>query len=274
MESVAPPQSKSRLVEAVGLLIATWWIVLTPFPWIGLLAFPLIAWSVVLAVRWRSRLLLLPLVLNPIAISFGLGLREWFLKHPEFEGMGLPGNEFFNLDLASRCYRSTGGCVLHGNEWMTQDPHNAALNTMVKVLGPPRGVYQGPYPTKDEAVELTESASETPSTLFLEGKVLAEDKQITIGKSRAHTILADFGMMYFDFDLEETERKVQARIFHQQCLVVRVRSKTKIPSGSIVEDSEGIFLFDLAKMRPFARYVLSGDAPRVPRLLTNLKADG
>ena len=183
--------------------------------------------------------------------------------------MGLPGNEFFNLDPATRCFRSTGGCIVNGDEWMTQFPHNAGLRFMTTLFGAPRGTYHGPYPTKEEAMLVTETVSETPAKLFLQGKVLVGGKEIELGTEKIQMLLQDFGMVFFDANLDDSHRRVRAQVFQERCLVLRVGTREVVPNGSVLDESEGIVLFDLDGLRPFARYVLSGHAERLPRLLMN-----
>src|SRR5580698_4744804 len=160
-----PTRSKQMAIAGV-FVIAMWIPLVFPLPEISLLVIPLILASIFLAITWRSYVFMMPLILNPLILGFGIGIHEWFKDEPRFSSMGLPGNEFFNLDPETRCYRSTGGCIVSGNEWMIQSPQNAGLYLMIKLCGGPRNTYHGPYPSKEEASKLTESASETPLTLF------------------------------------------------------------------------------------------------------------
>jgi len=240
-----------------------------PLPGIGLLVILLIATSVVLAIRWRSALPLTLLLLNPASISFGLGLREWFSEKPRLSYMGLPDSEFFNLDPTTRCYRSTGGCMVSGNEWLTQSPHNAALGAMVDLFGPPKGTYHGPYPSESESVGLTDSVAETPPELFLKGSVLANGKEIALGQKNVKGLLQDFQIVPSTTDLNDSSQTVKAAVFRNSCLVVRIGFKEPKPADSLSIGPEGIVLLDLDSLRPFALYVLSGHISRIPRLLVD-----
>jgi hypothetical protein len=264
------PLQPRRLVIVGVLLIAIWAPLTSPFlEGASFLAIPIWLASLILAVRWRRYWPLLPIILNPLVLGFGVGVHEWFRDRPTLSYMGLPGTEFFNLDPATRCYRSTGGCIVSGDEWMTQFPHNAGLRFMTTLFGAPGGTYHGPYPTKEEAVLVTETASETPANLFLQGKVLVSGKEIALGTEKVRTLLQDFGMIFFDANWDDIHRRVRAQVFQERCLVLRVGTKEVRPNGSVLDESEGIVLFDLDGLRPFALYVLSGHAGRQPRLLMN-----
>jgi hypothetical protein len=105
--------------------------------------------------------------------------------------------------------------------------------------------------------------------LFLQGKGLVGGKQIALGTEKIHTLLRDFEMIFYDANSDDSHRRVRAQVFQERCLVLRVATKEALPNGSVLDESEGIVLFDLDGLRPFALYLLSGHAARVPRLLMN-----
>jgi hypothetical protein len=266
-KTLNPPLQLRRLTIVGVLLIAIWAPLTLPFPGASLLAIPVLLASLILAVRWRRYWPLMLIILNPLVLGFGVGVHEWFRDRPTLSYMGLPGAEFFNLDPATRCFRSTGGCIVSGDEWMTQSPHNAGLRLMTTLFGPPRGTYHGPYPSKEEAMRVTETAAETPLNLFLEGSVFVNGNAIPLGKDTVNTLLRDFEMSLFDANPADSQRHVRAGVFQERCLVLRVGTKDIMPNGSVLDESEGIVLFDLDGLRPFALYELSGHAERLPRLL-------
>lgn len=270
MERVSHLTNRRRRFGIVLILLIICWVLsVIPFPGTGFLAVGTIVASIPLAFRWRSALPLMLLLVNPTSISFCLGTIEWFNEKPRLSFMGLPGNEFFNLDPTTRCYRSTGGCLVTGNEWLTRSPHNAGLRLMVNLFGGPKGTYHGPYPSKAEAVTLTAAASETPSELFLKGTVLANGREIALGRDNVQKLLRDFGMIFFGIDSDNSSQKVRATIFQDRCLIIQISMKQRNPDGSLLDESEGVVLYDSNNLRPFARYVLSGNASRIPALLIN-----
>src|SRR5437773_1384893 len=114
-----------RLALPGGLLVLLWAGVTLPN--LGLLALASIVGVAVLAIHWRSLAPLSVLLLTPLSGKFVHGGAEWFQDRPSFRSKGYPGNEFFNLDPENRCYQSTDGCVVRGNEWTYETPHNLGL---------------------------------------------------------------------------------------------------------------------------------------------------
>jgi hypothetical protein len=165
------------------------------------------------AVRWRSALALSPVLLSPVIALFAVGISDWFSKRPQFYGMGLPGMEFFNLDSKTRCYRTTGGCVVTGGEWLFEIPHNAGLKTMCAVFGPPRHTYHGPYPTLEQALTLTTNAPATPVQKFLDGQVVLPGNSVELSKKTTEDLLFDFGNIFAGADFEGVTTEVKLRCF-------------------------------------------------------------
>ena len=60
---------------------------------------------------------------------------------------GLPRTKFYNLDPDSRCGHAGYGCVVMGNEWVTQTPYNCAVRLLTASCGDMQGAYHGTYPT-------------------------------------------------------------------------------------------------------------------------------
>jgi hypothetical protein len=207
---------------------------------------------------------LLVLVTSPFVVAFGLGIGEWFKVKPRFQSMGLPSYSCFNLDRDTRCYPGAGGCIARGDEWLIQSPFNGGLSLMTKIFGPPKNTYHGPYPTEQEAIAITSTAAETSPEQFLNGEIVVHGKVISLGKACAGGILNDLGMIFFESDTDDPSRHVRAAFFDQRCLIIQV-SMWDPDKGN----STGIFLFDSEGFRPFARYVNSGYAPRIPNLLRN-----
>lgn len=254
-----------HLLTVGGLLLISWVGCVLPF--MGIVTVGAIVASVCIGIRWRSAWPLLVVLLNPSTVSFGQGLAEWFRPHPSFHTMGLPGYEFFNLDPESRCYRRTGGCVVNGSEWTSDMPHNAGLRLMTSILGHPRESYNGLYPSKTEAVELTEKAVETPVEIFLKDKVLADGREINLSPKTAEKLIRDFGLIFFEANLPEQSQRVRAQVMENRCLLVRITMLNKLSDTKPPDKVDGIVLFDLATTNAFARYIISGHVQRIPELL-------
>ena len=220
------------------------------------------------AICWKSIVALAALLLSPVTVLFAFGISDWFSNRPRFYGMGLPGRDYFNLDSTTRCYRATGGCVVTGGEWLFELPHNAGLATMCAIFGPPSATYHGLYPRLEEARDLTTTASITAIQTFLEGAVVVEGASIELGKKVVEDILWDFDDDFAGIELDGVANEIKATVLQGQCLMVRVHAT--YPGSRFGDESDGIYLFDRRRMRPFARYILKGTSPRIPRLLTAL----
>ena len=220
---------------------------------------------------WRSLWPLTVIVLSPFVVNFAFGAAEWFRDRPQFCYMGLPRPEFFNLDSETRCYKSTRGDLIHGGEWVADEPHNAGLDLMLHIFGRARRSYQGPYPTKSEAVALTESAPGSDPKSFEEGSITANGKKINLGTNFAERLQSDLGASwtFLTADPEHDYRRVNTAVVSNECLLIRLRFE--VPSNDRdtfdLGPCDGIMLIDLNTMRPFAQYVLKGDARAIPSLL-------
>lgn len=254
-----------RALLVLCLAMLSWLGMILPLA--SLLAPASVAAAGFLAFVWRSWLPAFAIAANPLTVSFGFGVADWCQPRPAFVTMGLPGYEFFNLGRDTRCYRNTGGCLVYGGEWVWQAPHNAGLRLMLSLFGLPPGTYHGPYPTKSEAIAMTEQALETPVEQFLKDEVLAGGRSITLAPRTAEFLLDDLGMTFFALDLTDSLRKVRACLIQNRCLVIRVSTAAKPSSVGFGDEADGIVLVDAATMHAFARYLISRRAPRIPRLL-------
>lgn len=88
------------------------------------------------------------------ALYFFLGVADYWNGTACFKTVGYPGSESDNLDPTYRVYWRTSGCRVTGTEFLTHTPNNIAVRIMVRVFGPMRGTYHGPYPTREETREV------------------------------------------------------------------------------------------------------------------------
>jgi hypothetical protein len=275
---VNQPSKKSTHIRRILILMALLAVMWLPTLGFGYYAIrPLVSiavpigllFTIVCAVRWRSVRALSVLLFSPVTVLFAFGISDWFSRRPQFHGMGLPGMEFSNLDSKTRCYHATGGCVVTGGEWLFEIPHNVGLEMMCAVFGPPTKTYHGAYPTIEQALVLTTNAPPTPIRRFLDGQVVTRSKSVELGKKTIEDLLFDFGNVYAGTELDGVATEVKAAVFQEQCLVVRVRTTDR--DGGPDGESDGVYLFDITEVRPFARFVLKGHAwRRIPRLLTRI----
>jgi hypothetical protein len=265
---VKPSLGKSitrKKTHLTFLLIAATWALsfLGPLS-IGII--PILVLACYFAVRVRSAVPLAVLFVNPLAVAFVIGAVEWSRPRPAFVGPGLPSPSASNLDRDSRIWWNIGGCIVYGNEWVYDAPHNFGLRSAAKLFGPPRGTYHGVYPTVKEVEMLTEKADVTPNAVFFGGTVVADGKQVVIGKSCAELIRRDLGQDLFDEDGVLFKGKVTAALVNSECLIIRIVSDGDFFSGNGDEHRrDAAMLIDVTSMLPFARYSLAGSLPRIPR---------
>lgn len=201
--------------------------------------------------------LILLIAANPFAFFFFGGMADYAKGSPKLRGMGLPSLEYFNVDPQTRCFRSGGGCVIRGHEWVSQGFHNLGVLTAVTAFGYPSGSYDGPYPSKEQAAELTANAPDLPLGDFQKGNVRIGDRLIQLDPS----FIPDWGMMFGMFELHEGmegeagyEIRAKAALFEDRCLILRLIQQE--PGSREARDF--IILLDTLNRRPFAYYRISG----------------
>lgn len=146
-------------LAALAALTAMWLTIFVAWPIGAVIGVALIVYLL----RQRRRLAIICILLSPYVVlsslSVALGVLCYFLGTAQLRTFGMPHREFYNLDQRWRVYHSTSGCIVDGSEIFTQEPNNAVVKLLVTVLGPMRGVYTGPYPSKAEALAQLAAAS-------------------------------------------------------------------------------------------------------------------
>lgn len=217
----------------------------------------------VLSFIWRNKTVVAVLLLNPMAIAFYQGASEWFDERPAFTGNGLPSNRASNLNRDTRCYRRIGGCVVYGSEWVYHDSHNAGLKLMTILFGQPPKTYHGPYPTYEEATNATASAAIIPLTQFETGEFTVDGHTLHIDPKNINLLVWDLGNNLLEVP------NVRAVIWQNECLVIHLQTINQ--SQTNPKTADGVYLFEINGLKPFARYVDGNShSPRIPQLLTSL----
>jgi hypothetical protein len=110
------------------------------------------------SIKWLLfTLILCPFVLIPI-VSFGNGIFSFINGTAFIMDVGLVRNEYFNLDPKFRCFHKSSGCLIDGTEYFTHAPNNTAILLMYNITGPMKGVYSGPYPSREKVFQLLGNA--------------------------------------------------------------------------------------------------------------------
>ena len=165
--------------------------------------------------------------------------------------------------------------MVRGGEWVWLVPHNIGLRVMLAILGKPRSVYNGPYPSKEETLTLLSNVVPTRPDQFSRGEVLAGGKTNIVGRAKAEALLSDLADTDFEFDSELIQSTVGSAVYQGRCLVIRITTTDLMlkqdpnPFWRQRATTDGCMLFDLQSMRAFARYIYEGDLRRVSQLLTD-----
>lgn len=212
---------------------------------------------------------MLLLLVNPMGVYFICGMVDYAKGAPKLHHMGLPSIESYNIEPKTRAFYQTGGCVIRGDEWVSQGFHNLGILALAVVLGPPSRSYDGPYPTKKEALRLSSAGQALDIADFLKGKIPVGGETLEMNPEQIRAIAKDLRLFTLgDDDIPDpAEISVQAAIFEHRCLILRfVEFDPYTSSMAKSADRAFLVLFDRNNMRPFAYYRLNGDsASRRPK---------
>lgn len=203
---------------------------------------------------------------NPFVVFFVHGFVDYSEGAPRLLSMGLPRMEFYNVDRETRCFRQTGGCVSHSNEWVFQMPHNLALRVAAEIFGPPARSYDGPYPSKEEALGLVASGSALDISLLRKGEVRVGKQMIQLDPEMVRELGFTFMMMPIaDSEPADDDEgfHAQAVLYQDRCLILRFADRG---IGSD-DETDCLVLIDTRARRPFAYYPIKGRGfPHSPRV--------
>lgn len=262
-------QWPGRWAFAVGIVALCWMLsMLSILSW---LIFPLLGFALFRACRRVAWLPMLLLVLaNPMGVWFIGGLVDYAKGAPKLRYMGLPSMESYNIDPQTRCFSQTGGCVIHGNEWVSQVSHNLGVLALATLFGPPSRSYDGPYPSKEEAFQMAAASPKLDLSEFIKGRIPAGGRHIQMDSGMVEDLLTTLGiysLMDYQFTGDAPGTFVQAAIIQDRCLIIRIVEIDSMPSTTRSEDQDHVIMMDMKIMRPFAYYRIKGDhATRRPRL--------
>jgi hypothetical protein len=245
--------SSQRWEAAIKPLVLSWASLLLGL--LSLVLIPILLWGTARCLWRRARgPLLVLLVFNPMGVSFVNGVIDYLSGSPQYHAVGLL--RVSNPDRTTRCTTTTSGCVMWGHEWATMGPHNLGIYLMAVVFGPPRGVYDGPYPTEEEALRWVREAAPTPTDVFLSGKVQVNGQEALLGQESLSRMLARTS--YYQCQMENRpipELKVRAVLHEGRCLIVRLdETVPRLDNTTGTFTSTVLVLADARNLKPFAFY--------------------
>ena len=175
------------------------WLVTFILPFLSVLVIPIMATGVVFNLLQRRFVhIAVILIISPFALSYAQGVIDYLDGSARIRGMGLPSTESLNVDPVYRCERSTGGCVVSGNEWIFQDPYNGVVRFMISTFGPMKGSYDGPFPTKKQVFAALPQAVEVAiddlanGLVDVQGTTVRLDTGVGSGLFRASPMLTQW----------------------------------------------------------------------------------
>jgi hypothetical protein len=246
-------------VKFIGAAFLTW--LLASFDPIGIL-FPLLV--IFLIARWLANrhwwTATLYFCLLPTTLAGGQGLVDYFRSNAALRYSGLPGTTFHNLDPTYRCGRVTYGCLVYGNEWLTQAPYNFVVTRLIRCFGPMSGTYTGPYPSDEESAAALKTAAEVDSGALAADRLQVGGSEIQLASGVGRRLIEAA-----DYDENSIFRRfravppIKAVIWQNDCLILSIPSLRHEESGSAM-----IALFDRTRGRPFAYYGVGDYYHRFP----------
>jgi hypothetical protein len=226
---------------------------------LSLFAVPVLVSGIVIglrAKRWVSTAF--AALFSPFAYSALIAGCDYSCGTARLRAMGLPGTEFHNVDPEWRCERVTGGCVVRGNEWVHEVPYNTVVKALIRILGPMKGAYLGPYPDWEDARAALVGAQKVAiedlvaDRIPLDGRVVSLDAGVGRGLLRH----SDWQFALSDPDELDTLTTELGPItgvsWKDHCLILRVPVQSR--SGDSHARSAMIVIVDPLVGRPFGYY--------------------
>ncbi|HEY4330405.1 MAG TPA: hypothetical protein VGN88_11770 [Phycisphaerae bacterium] len=147
--------------------------------------------TILLILRKKWRPLVASLLLSPIAVSAARGALEYTTGTAHIEGMGLIRYPV-NVDPVTGMQYSSGGCMVSGNEWITQAPHNLTVLALFQLFGKMPGAYNGPYPSELDAYAALAGAAPFDLPAFSSDRFLVAGKLISLRPHLGEDLLKGF----------------------------------------------------------------------------------
>lgn len=189
-----------------------------------------------------------------MSIVFLTGFGSWWTQNPKYIRVGHAHGESCNPDPVTRCFWH-GFSDWNGDGWIWRGPHNLGLHLAGLMLGPPKGAYTGPYPTREEALAALALGEPVPLLAFSRDQVVLSGKSIALDAGIGIQLLKNtLELSPSAWERESPGREPACRItavlYQDDCLILRMRSQMHGLMDIVV-------LLDRKIGRPFACYVLA-----------------
>jgi hypothetical protein len=248
--STSPTEKTDRPSEAKAIRTLTIAVVLVWFcSLLGLLSvlYPVIGAGFLLHFVRRRRLVsvVILIVTLPVSVWFLWGSIDYLMGNARLKSSGLPGTKFHNLDPELRCGRSTGGCIVMGNEWVSQTPYNFAVRLLTRSFGWMPNTYTGPYPSEKEAGEALANGSTLQAEHLRDDRVVIDGLVLQLDKGVGTQLIDHLDRS--DPLLDEPLPGMIATVWQQECVIVRIPARKS-------SDGAAVVMISRSAGRPFAYY--------------------
>ena len=224
--------------------------------------------------RWVALTVLL--LLLPFSVAFVLGAIRYargtatlLLYAEELD------TESYNPDRQVRCPRWSPTYPSSGAVFFWTVPNNAAVRLMAALFGPMPGSYDGPYPTREEALAALADGETVALEDLLRGVVPIGEKEFHldayVGRAMVSRLpidsLAD-GVTRgepVNEDKQEAFGRISGASWRNRCLILRIPSGTSVAEpGTAKEEPAMIVAIDGEAGRPFAYFSQGGYSHEFP----------
>ena len=190
---------------------------------------------------------------TPASLCFCWGVSDYMSGNAILQYPGIPGTKSGNLDPDLRCGRSSTGCFVVGNEWVTQTPYNCAVRLCTTSFGWMSGTYEGPYPTETEAKTAVANGSVVSVGELRSDRISFDGVSYQLDNEVGGRLLdrLKFPDMYLFEDEGENAPDITAVVWKQQCLVLHI---PVVSRSENTPSSAAIVLISRSAGRPFAYY--------------------
>jgi hypothetical protein len=208
--------------------------------------------------RWRSALVLgaVALIFSPLSLQAGRATIDYFRGTATLHGRGLMRGTS-RVDPGTRLQYSSGGCMVYGNEWLTDSPYNAALYLWVSTLGPMKGCYAGPYPDEATARAALAGAKVFDLRQLPTDSIMVDGVTVKLRAGLGNEILKGFregpATDAADSKLLKAYGEAHAMLYKGSCVTIGVPAEI-MPAG----DPNAVILIDCATGKLFSYYVDNG----------------
>ena len=203
-------------------------------------------------------------LLSPFFFTFIFAVIQYTIGTGHLLFYGLPRTESYNLDPELRCGRVTGGCVVHGYEWVFQGLNNGAIRMMTASFGPMPGSYKGPYPSKEESLGALADAKPIAIEQMITDKITINRRNILLDNGVGIGLLRRLPLQFIVEMLQKGDKSeyneylekvgpIKATVWQDRCLILQIPSDSHYDEEA-QNDSARIAVIDCEKGRPFAYY--------------------